>query len=480
MLEGIDSTKVFEYFEQISRIPRGSGNNTAISNYLVEFAKEHNLEYKQDSCENVIIWKEASKGQEDKPVVMLQGHMDMVCEKEADCEHDFTKEPLDLQMDGDFIYAKGTTLGGDDGIAIAYALAILADDSIVHPALEVVITTDEETGMDGAIGLDTSVLKGSYLLNLDSEEEGTILTSCAGGMTVNGTFNWRKVERVGYPVTIQVNGLKGGHSGTEIDKNRENAVLVLTRLLQEMQAANIAFYLSAIEGGLKDNAIPREAKSIILVKDKSNLEEVLNQVADSLKKEMGNSEPDLVITYNIAEETKMYVTDKELTEHMLFFFEQVPNGVQKMSAAIPGLVESSLNLGICRTTEEGLFVSFSVRSSVQSYKEYIGIKLKDLICFLGGTFAKKSEYPAWEYRSESKLREIAVAVYEEQYKKPPVIEAIHAGLECGILAGKMPDLDIVSIGPDIFDIHTPKERLSISSTKRVYQFVLGVVERICD
>ena len=480
MLEGIDSTKVFEYFEQISRIPRGSGNNTAISNYLVEFAKEHKLEYKQDSCENVIIWKKASKGQEDKPVVILQGHMDMVCEKEAGCDHDFTKEPLDLQMDGDFIYAKGTTLGGDDGIAIAYALAILADETIVHPALEVVITTDEETGMDGAIGLDTSVLKGSYLLNLDSEEEGTILTSCAGGMTVNGTFAWRKVEREGYPVTIQISGLKGGHSGTEIDKNRENAVMVLTRVLREMHANNIAFYLSAVDGGLKDNAIPRDAKSVILVKEKNGLESVLNQIVEKLKKEMENSEPEISVSYSVADRTKMHIIDKELTERMLFFFEQVPNGVQKMSAAIPGLVESSLNLGICKTTEEGLFVSFSVRSSVQSYKEYIGLRLKDLIYFLGGTFAKKSEYPAWEYRSESKLREIAVAVYEEQYKKSPVIEAIHAGLECGILAGKMPDLDIVSIGPDIFDIHTPKERLSISSTKRVYQFVLAVLEKICD
>lgn len=480
MLEGIDSTKVFEYFEQISRIPRGSGNNTAISNYLVEFAKEHNLEYKQDSCENVIIWKEASKGQEDKPAVILQGHMDMVCEKEAGCNHDFTKDPLDLQIDGDYIYAKGTTLGGDDGIAVAYALAILADDSIVHPALEVVITTDEETGMDGAIGLDTSVLKGSYLLNLDSEEEGTILTSCAGGMTVNGTFTWGKVERVGYPVTIQVSGLQGGHSGTEIDKNRENAVLVLTRVLREISVENIAFYLSVIEGGLKDNAIPREAKSIILVKEKNNLEEVVNRITASLKKEMESSEPELSIVCDFAEKTKMYVADKEMTEHMLFFFEQVPNGVQKMSAAIPGLVESSLNLGICKTTEEGLFVSFSVRSSLQSYKEYIGMKLEDLIRFLGGTFAKKSEYPGWEYRSESKLREILIDVYEEQYKNPPVIEAIHAGLECGILAGKMPDLDIVSIGPDIFDIHTPKERLSISSTKRVYQFVLGVLEKLCS
>lgn len=480
MLEGIDSTKVFEYFEQISRIPRGSGNNTAISNYLVEFAKEHNLEYKQDNYENVIIWKEASKGQEDKPVVILQGHMDMVCEKEADCNHNFTKEPLDLQMDGDFIYAKGTTLGGDDGIAIAYALAILADDSIVHPALEVVITTDEETGMNGAIGLDASLLKGSYLLNLDSEEEGTILTSCAGGMTVNGTFTWEKVEREGYPVRIQISGLKGGHSGTEIDKNRENAVLVLTRLLREMRAENIVYYLSVIEGGLKDNAIPREAKAVVLVKESNHLKEVLNQMKVSLKKELESSEPELSISYHVEEKTKMYVADKTVTDHMLFFFEQMPNGVQKMSAAIPGLVESSLNLGICKATEEGLFVSFSVRSSMQSYKKYIETKLNDLICFLGGTFAKKSEYPAWEYRSESKLREIAIAVYEEQYKKTPVIEAIHAGLECGILAGKMSDLDIVSIGPDIFDIHTPKERLSISSTKRVYQFVLGILEKICD
>lgn len=480
MLEGIDSTKVFEYFEQISRIPRGSGNNTAISNYLVDFAKEHKLAYKQDEYENVIIWKDASKGQEDKPVVILQGHMDMVCEKEADCNHDFTKEPLDLQIEGDFVYAKGTTLGGDDGIAIAYALAILADDSILHPALEVVITTDEETGMDGAIGLDTSVLKGSYLLNLDSEEEGTILTSCAGGMTVNGHFPWGKVEREGYPVTIEISGLQGGHSGTEIDKNRENAVLLLGRLLRELKEKNVKFYLAAVEGGLKDNAIPREAKAVIVVKEKTAAEQVLPQIAASLKKEMQSREKEMVISYETLEKTKTYVADQELTNNMLLFFELLPNGVQKMSAAIPGLVESSLNLGICKTTEEGLYVSFSVRSSVQSYKEYIGMQLKDLIRLFGGTFAKKSEYPAWEYRAQSKLRDIVAKVYEEQYKEAPVIEAIHAGLECGILSGKMPDLDMVSIGPDILDIHTPKERLSISSTKRVYQMVLGVLEQICQ
>lgn len=480
MLENIDSTGVFGFFEQISRIPRGSGNNTQISNYFVQFAKEHNLSYIQDEHENVIIYKSASKGYENKPTVILQGHMDMVCEKSSKSSHDFRKEPLELQVEGDFIFAKDTTLGADDGIALAYALAILADDMLVHPPLEVVITTDEETGMNGALGLDTGKLKGSYLINLDSEEEGVLLTGCAGGMSVNARFPFNLVKKEGYAVTICVSGLKGGHSGTEIDKNRENAVLLLGRVLLELKDAGVCFYLGQIQGGEKDNVIPNEAQVTIVVKDLEKTEEVLQQVFASMEMELRQCEPDIQLSFSKEEKKLRAVSEEIFTKQMLLFLEQVPYGVQKMSASIPGLVESSINLGICRTDSDSIYFSFSIRSSLQSYKKYIGKKVRDLVEYLGGSYRFESEYPAWEYRPESQLREWMTEVFMKQYGKKPKVEAIHAGLECGILSGKMKDLDIISIGPDVFDIHTVHERLSISSTQRVYQYLLAVLRKVCD
>lgn len=480
MLEKIDDTKVFTYFEEISRIPRGSGNNTAISNYLVDFARKHQLEYEQDQQENVIIRKKASKGYENKPTVILQGHMDMVCEKEINCKHDFLTEPLDLQIDGDYVYAKGTTLGGDDGIAVAYALAILDNDTIVHPAIEAVITTDEETGMDGAIGLDVSKLKGTWFINIDSEEEGTILTSCAGGMSVNGTYPLNREEKKGTVIELKVSGLQGGHSGTEIDKNRENAVLLLGRILNELKNEKVEFDIITIDGGLKDNAIPRDAVAEVLVTDVEAFEKQFTAVIGNLKKEVAASEPNAEMLCLEKGMQERRVFSKKVKENILLFFQLSPNGVQKMSAAISGLVESSLNLGICRTDEKDLFLSFSIRSSVQSYKQYLGEKMKQLIQLTRGHFEKKSEYPAWEYRADSPLRELCIKVYKEQYGEEPKIEAIHAGLECGILADKNKNLDMVSIGPDIYDIHTPKERLVISSTQRVYQFLLGILKEICE
>ena len=476
MLKGLEPAKVFYFFEEISRIPRGSGNTTAISNYLVEFAKKRGLAYRQDAYENVIIWKDASVGYEHCKTVMLQGHMDMVCEKELDSTHDFSKDGLQLKVVSDCVYAEGTTLGGDDGIAVAYALAILDDDAIKHPPLEVVITTDEETGMDGAIGLDCSDLKSEYFINIDSEEEGTILTSCAGGMTVNARFPIRKLKKTGYIVDITLKGLQGGHSGTEIDKNRENAVYMLGRMLTALKHRKVDYRLMEINGGLKDNAIPRSAQVKFLIKDKESATEQIQAVIDMIKKELEHSEPDADFVMSVSELQTTDIIEDAVTKKVAFFLEQTPNGVQRMSAAIPGLVESSLNMGICKTDEHEIAFSFSLRSSLQSYKVYMKNKLKDLVQELGGIFEEKSEYPAWEYRADSPLRELMVRVYEEQYGEKPAIEAIHAGLECGILAGKMPGLDMVSIGPDILDIHTPKERLIISSTQRVYTYLLRVLE----
>lgn len=480
MLEGLDSTKVFEYFEEISNIPRGSGNNTAISNYLVDFAKAHNLKYRKDQAENIIIWKDASKGCETKETVILQGHMDMVCEKEEDSNHDFTKDSLELCVDGDVIYAKGTTLGGDDGIAIAYALAILDDDTLVHPPLEVVITTDEETGMFGAEALDCSDLKGKYFINIDSEEEGTILTSCAGGARVDARFSIGKLKKEGYVMTAKLTGLQGGHSGTEINKNRENAVYMLGRLMTALKHRKVDFRLMNIQGGQKDNAIPRSAEMELLMFDLEEAKKNVMEIVHELEQEMESSEKDANFSVTFSEKQKVDIIDENVTRKINIFMELMPNGIQRMSAAIPGLVESSLNLGICKSDEHEVRFSYSLRSSKKSYKEYMKNKLKDLIKEVGGVFETYGEYPAWEYRADSKLRDVMVQVYKDQYGNEPKIEAIHAGLECGIVSGKMPELDMVSIGPDTFDIHTTKERLSISSTKRVYRFLLTVLERLCD
>lgn len=484
LLESIDYKKVFYYFEEISKVPRGSKNNQGISDYLVKFALEHQLQYIQDEYLNVILFKEAAKGYEKCPTVMIQGHMDMVCEKESDCQHDFKTEGLELEIKDDFIYAKGTTLGGDDGIAVAYALAILSDDTLKHPPLEVVITTDEEIGMDGAIGLDTSVLKADYMLNIDSEEEGVLLSSCAGGMTSTCSFSiddknekgFTRIKKEGNKIKLTISGLQGGHSGAEIDKNRTNASILLGRVLNNLKREQISFEIITMYGGAKDNAIPREAVAELVVGETEVLKKKIAEITAVVKQELKTSEPGVAISITEDGKGSFDVLTENLTESILFMLEYAPNGIQTMSSDIEGLVESSLNLGIFKVEEKEVIFSYSVRSSVSSYKQYLGEKLKELVEYLGGTYSTKSEYPAWEYKKQSKLREILCMVFEKQYGYQPKVEAIHAGLECGIIAGKMPNIDIVSFGPNIYDIHTPQERMSISSAIRVYDYIVNVLE----
>lgn len=468
--------QVFDFFEEISSIPRESGNNKGISDYLVEFAKNNRLSYIQDDFLNVIITKEASEGYENCPTLILQGHMDMVCEKESDVEHDFFKDGLQLEWKEDYIFSNGTTLGGDDGIALAYCLAILIDDNLIHPRLEVVFTTDEEIGMDGAAGLDTSELHGTYMINIDSEEEGTILTSCAGGLTGTSELPLQFEEVEGKLINVAIKGLLGGHSGTEINKNRTNASILLGRLLFDLRKKK--YSIVSMNGGLKDNAIPREAFATISVKTE-DVYEIINEIkvlSEKYKNELRTSEPELTVTVEQGVEKKSKVLTKECEEQILFMLLQSPNGVQVMSSDIPGLVESSLNLGVFKMEEDKIVFCYSVRSSVSSYKSFLREKLETITTFLGGTFLVKGEYPAWEFKEDSKLRSISTAVFKEQYGYEPKIEAIHAGLECGILSNKLKGIDIISIGPNILDIHTPSEKLSISSTIRVYDYLINLLE----
>lgn len=478
-IQAMDYKNVLAYFTEISRVPRGSGFNQKISDYLVEFAKKHQLDYIQDEALNVIIKKPATKGYEAHVPVILQGHMDMVCVKEKGSNHDFEQDGLELMVDGEWFHANQTTLGGDDGIAMAYSLALLADTSISHPALEVVITTDEETGMDGAKALDASLLSGKYMINIDSEEEGTVLVSCAGGMRFYAEIPLTPMDAKGSLLQITVSGLQGGHSGAEIHKQRSNATLLLTRTLVKLQET-ASFLLVTMKGGDKDNAIPLYAECEILVKEEE-ADYVMAAIANlntTYQNELKSSEPGLVIEGNhlgVHEVTAIHPTS---TMKVLFALMQAPNGVQVMSMDMPDLVESSLNLGIFDATEDVAVFHYSIRSSVSSYKYYLQDRLKMLFEFLDAKIECNGDYPAWEYKKESKLREIFVQVFQEQYGCEPVVTAIHAGLECGIISEKIPDIDIVAIGPDMKDIHTPKERLNLVSTIRVYKFIEKLLENL--
>ena len=483
VLQGLEPQRVFHYFEEICAIPHGSGNEKAISDYCVAFARSHGLWVRQDEANNVIIRKKASKGYENAPVTMLQGHLDMVCEKNNDVSFDFEKEGLKLKVDGDFISASGTTLGGDDGIAVACALAILEDDSLEHPELEVLLTTDEEVGMKGMQALDVSDLKAKYLLNLDHEREGQILTACAGGMKNRGAFPVRFVEWSGLSGSIRIRGLKGGHSGAEIHCGRANANRLLGRLLFELnKELNIG--ICELSGGMKDNAIPREAQAKILIRpeDEHRIAEMVSKFSEDITDEFSVSDPKIRVEFNVdsnKEEDTAIIHPMDM-ERIIFMCVQSPNGVQTMSMEIPGLVESSLNLGVIRTDLENQKVLFSwqVRSSKKSLKYLLSDKLAYMTEFLGGTYWYEGDYPQWSYRSQSPLRDLVQETYHEMFHREVKIDAIHAGLECGLISEKMPELDMVAIGPDMADIHTPEERLSIGSTERTYQLLCRILKGI--
>ncbi len=473
LYEKLYPQRVFYYFEQIAAIPHGSRNTKAISDYLVQFAKEHNLIWHQDACNNIVMIKEASEGYESAEPIIIQGHMDMVCEKEKDVEIDFEKDGLKLYVDGDFLMAEGTTLGGDDGIAVAYALALLESDQLAHPKLEVVITVDEEIGMLGADAIDLSMLTGHTMLNIDSDVEGSFLTGCAGGMSVNVTLPVKRVKQTGQKILITMTGLEGGHSGSEIDKEHGNANILMGRVLRTLFEAT-PFGIITLAGGLKDNAIPRECAAELLVPcENVNLaKEIVDSLSAELKKEFIVADPAVRIEFEDLGKAEMDILDFASVSRVIFYLRSVPNGVQNMSQVMHGLVETSLNLGIMELKEDALYTVTSIRSSVGTRKADLLDRVTGVVELLGGEAEVEGDYPAWEYKQDSALRPQIAKVYEKLYGKEPVFETIHAGLECGLLSDKIKDLDCVSFGPDNFDIHTPKERLSISSTGRVWDFIV--------
>lgn len=494
ILEGIEPKKVFSFFEEICSIPHGSYHVDAISDYLVEFAKKRGFFVLQDKEKNVLIKKPASVGMEQAPAVILQGHMDMVCEKEPGIDFDFLTDGLRLRVQGDDITAEGTTLGGDDGIAVAYALAILSDDTIVHPALEALFTTQEEVGMEGAFGFDVSSLEGRYLINIDSEEEGTVLTSCAGGVTLAVTYPIQYETPKGSCFDIAIHGLKGGHSGADIHLGRANAIVLLFRLLQYLSFRDIGYQIASLSGGGKSNAIPRESKAVIYIDeaDRDVLQNAIEEFLIQVTEEFAGQEE---IKIDISPSGRCYdrVYADVPTKPLVHAMSHIRNGVYRMSKDMEGLVETSSNLGILCVKEDVVELVFSLRSSVEAelntllhkirddisgdFDSYIASDEKDSLKEYLPSLKESNRYPGWQYKKDSKLRKLVCQVYEKQYHEPMKVEAIHAGLECGIFASRM-DVDIVSIGPDILDIHTPKETLKIASVRRTYELLLEVLKRM--
>ena len=476
VLGHLEPKAVFGYFEDICSIPHGSGNMDKISRFCVDFAKEQGLEYIIDDMKNVIIIKEATPGYEEVAPVIIQGHLDMVCEKRPDKEKDFLTEGLDLCTDGELIWADGTTLGGDDGIAVAYALALLASKDLPHPRLEVVLTVDEETGLYGAEAVDLSMLKGKKLINIDSEDEGVFTVGCAGGLTLGCDIPVFTEEVDGEVYELKVTGLLGGHSGVEIDRGRANANVLLGRVLQRLEK-EVGVDIIKMAGGTKDNAIPRLATAEILINPEQTekLLAIVKTEEEVLKNEFHASDADVSLEVTAKGAATAEVLDATSKITVLHTLNNISNGIQAFSMDIKGLVETSLNMGIMTMDGEALKLSFAVRSSLESAKRYLTDRVVLFVEMLGGDCEIKGDYPGWAYNPASELRETFIRVYERMYGKAPVVEAIHAGLECGLFTKKIEGLDSISVGPNMHNVHTSEETLEVGSVQRTWEFLCQVL-----
>ena len=473
VLEGLKPEKVFYYFEEISKIPRCSGKEKQISDYLYNFAKSRNLEAIQDEHLNVIIKKPASKGYENAPTVMLQGHMDMVCEKNEGVEHDFGKDPIKLRIVDGHIYATDTTLGADNGIAVAMAMAVL-DSELEHPSLEVLITTDEEKGMTGANKLDGSLFRSKYLLNLDSEEEGVFTSGCAGGSEIDFKIPVKFQSTKANAFKIYVKGLSGGHSGTDIHKEKGNANKILGRILYDLIDD---VELVSIEGGSKTNAIPREANAIVTVNNIDKVSEKLEKWNETLKNEYTFTDPDIKVTVTDLNK-EVFPLEKEIFKKAAALINLIPVGVLSKSTEID-LVISSNNLGVISTDEKYIKFFNHPRSSVETLlSKDFNPAMEQLASILGIECEQGSYYPGWKYAKESIIRDICIEVYRDMFKKEALVGAIHAGLECGLLMDKIAELDAISMGPDAYDAHSPNEHVSIDSVGNLYKILCEILKRI--
>lgn len=476
-LEGLKPASVFKYFEEICAIPHGSGDMVRIADYCVSFAKEQGLEYVRDSANNVIIYKNGTQGMENHPPVILQGHTDMVCQKTAESTIDFEKDGLDIYVDGDFVKANGTTLGADNGIAVAMIMAILASDNLAHPPIEAVFTTDEEIGMIGAGELDVSLLKGRRMINLDSEEENVLTVSCAGGSNLEASRKITREASCGKMVTVTASGLVGGHSGVEIHKGRVNANILMGRILTTVKKS-VDFEIISINGGDKSNAIPNMSCAELCVKDEKTFADSFEKCREVLLKELKSRENDMEITCKTGEDGEYQVMSREDGDAFLAYLLHTPDGIVTMSCEIEGLVETSLNLGILETREDEVYMQYALRSNKASALDFLEMKMSDFAKDMGYKSRVFARYEPWEYKENSELRTQYIEAFEKNMGYAPKVEAIHAGLECAVFSASVDGLDCIAIGPDMWDVHTVSERLSISSVGRIYGILCDILAQM--
>lgn len=475
-LVGIKPERVFYHFEEISKIPRESYNEKAISDYLVEFGKKLNLETYQDKYYNVILRKKASQGYEDAPGIIIQGHMDMVCEKENDSNHDFKKDPIDLVVDGNRLKANKTTLGGDNGIAIAMGMAILEDESIKCGTIELLATTSEEIDLNGALSLEPNILKGKMLINIDSEDEGVITVGSAGGVEIDILL---PIERETLSdvnlYTLSLEKLQGGHSGVEINQKRGNSNKILVEVLHNLKALT-DYSLVEVFGGSKDNAIPRSGK-VVLASSK-DIKDIISKVTDEVKAKYISFEPEMIFALETTTAKEISVLSNKSLDSYIKTIEELPTGVNTWMKEYPEIVESSDNLAIVKTLDENINIIISLRSSDPEVLKELKEKISNILKENNALFEFSTGYPEWKFRAESKLRDKALEVYKKLYNEDMKVEVIHAGLECGAISQNYPDIDFISVGPNLRDVHTPSEYLEIDSTERVYNYVVELINSL--
>lgn len=471
-----ETPEVFRYFEEICAIPHGSGNMDAISDYCVRFAQENGLRVLTDGAKNVVIYKPGTKGYENSEPIILQGHLDMVCQKREDTDINFEKDGINTYTDGDFIKAKGTTLGADNGIAVAMLMSILASRDLPHPPIEAVFTTDEEIGMVGAKALDCTVLKGRKMINLDSEEAEILTVSCAGGSDFVSFMPTEKTAVHGTKVLLEIGGLKGGHSGVDIDKRRVNANMLAGRILN-LAKKTADFHLIKINGGTKVNAIPFCCKAELVVEDAESFINKTEEYISALKNEIGDREEALEVGLRAETTGDFEVLTPYAKDKLIYLLLTTPNGVVDMSAAIDGLVETSLNLGILSTEENGIVMQYALRSNKASALDFLEDRLTEFAVYNGCEAQISCRYEPWEFKKDSPLQKLYTDAFCERFGHKPKIAAIHAGLECAVFAGEIEGLDCISVGPDMFDVHTVNEKLSISSAEEIFELLCDVLKK---
>lgn len=469
---------VWKHFYELTQIPRPTGHTKAVEKYVVDFAKSHNLDVKQDKVGNVLITKPASKGMENAPVVILQAHLDMVPQKNSNVQHDFLKDPIDAYIDGDKVKARSTTLGADNGIGAAAILAVMEDDSLIHGKIEGLFTIDEEEGMVGAFGLEQGFLTGSILLNLDTEEEGELCIGCAGGIDENISWQFKeeKSPEGDVAVKISLTGLRGGHSGGEIHLGRGNANKLMFRLLKEA-VSTVEARLASIDGGSLRNAIPREAFAVVTLpaENVDDLIDLVQEYSDIYQEEYKGVENNILLK---AEKTEMPATvlPEEIQDNIINAVEASPNGVISMLHDFPGIVETSTNLASVKSLEERVEIKYLTRSSSESRKYALDSSIESLYSLAGARVESSGDYPGWQPNANSPVLQVMKDVFEKQFGKEPVVQVVHAGLECGIILGSTPGLDIVSFGPTIMNPHSPDEFVEIDTVERFYKYLIEILE----